>query len=95
MQRKKMRDQSAFGTKNGEAKKKKNKNLKKIKKETRFSPPLTKNLKTYFVTAYLLVTTQEKAHPQPPSPRLKIMAKPSLFHAYSHHHWQPPFKTHD
>jgi hypothetical protein len=32
MQRKKMRDQSAFGTKNGEAKKKKNKNLKKIKK---------------------------------------------------------------
>jgi hypothetical protein len=31
MQRKKMRDQSAFGTKNGEAKKKK-KNLKKIKK---------------------------------------------------------------
>jgi hypothetical protein len=32
MQRRKMRDQSAFGTKNGEAKKKKkNKNLKKIK----------------------------------------------------------------
>jgi hypothetical protein len=49
MQRRKMRDQSAFGTKNGEAKKKKKQKLKENKK-SRFSPPLTKNPKTYFVT---------------------------------------------
>ena len=33
MQRKKMRDQSAFGTKNGEAKKKKKQKLKENKKK--------------------------------------------------------------